>query len=84
MGGDFQGLSMVGNLLPQYFFADAPPGPNVADFWEMSFGVFCRFQGQKGDFYGVLSVFLIFAKFSMKMINFHPKNCPAGHYFTDS
>ena len=50
MGGDFQGLSMVGNLLPQYFFADAPPGPNVADFWEMSFGVFGVFKLKRAIF----------------------------------
>ena len=27
--GIFGGLVMVGNLLPQYFFADAPPAQDV-------------------------------------------------------
>ena len=34
-------------------------GPNVADFWEMSFGVFCHFQAQKGVFLGVFNFWQI-------------------------
>ena len=59
-------------------------GPNVADFWEMSFGVFCHFQAQNGVFLVVFDFWQIIPYFCFifeESCPFSYKIFPAGHYF---
>ena len=59
-------------------------GPNVADFWEMSFVVFCHFQAHNGVFLGVFNLWQILPYFRFIFEENHSfsfKISPAGHYF---